>query len=270
VLRTFWIGLAFWAALSGAAANAAPERIVSLSLCTDQLLLTLAPRERITALTYLATRPDLSTLWQEAHGIPQVRGSAEEVLSLQPDLVLAGTFGARPTVRLLRQFGIPILTLPPAEDFASVREQIRQVAEAIGEPGRGAVALAALDQDLAQLAITPPRTGAFYRQSGYTSGSGTLADAIMQAASMANVAVAAGVRGSGYLPLERLLIERPDWLITSDYKRDVPTLGNRLLSHPALRGAAGGEFVLPGHLTSCGGGWNVRATRLLAALPPVR
>jgi iron complex transport system substrate-binding protein len=91
----------------------------------------------------------------------------------------------------------------------------------------------------------------------------------MRAANMVNVAVASGVEGSGYLPLERLLIERPQWLITSDYKRDVPTLGNRALRHPALRGTPGGEFTLPGKLTTCGGGWNVQAARLLAALPAV-
>lgn len=87
---------------------------------------------------------------------------------------------------------------------------------------------------------------------------------------MANVAVAAGIRGSGHLPPERRVIEQPDWLITSDYKRNVPTLGRRSLRHPVLRTMAGGEFVLTGHLISCGGGWNLEAARLLAALPPVR
>ncbi len=270
MFRTFWIGLAFWAALSGAAAHAKPQRIVSLNSCTDQLLLTLAPRERIVALTFQATRPQASTLWQEAQGIRQVRGSAEEVLALQPDLVLAGLFTTRHTIKLLRQFGVPVVTLPPAQDFATVRDQLQQVAQLIGEEQRGALALAAFDRDLAKLTRTPPRSGAFYHQSGYSHGSGTLANAVMQGSQMDNVAVAAGLQGSGYLPLERLLIEQPDWLITSDYKRDVPTLGNRILQHPALRGLSGGEFVMPGRLTTCGGVWNLQAARLLAALPAVR
>ncbi len=258
------------AALLSVTINAKPQRIVSLNYCTDQLLLILAPRERIAALTYLATQPQSSTLWQEAQGIPQIRGSAEEVLALQPDLVLAGAFTTRHTIKLLRQFGIPVVTLPSAQNFDDVRAQIQQIARLIGEEQRGAAALAAFDQQLAQLAQTAPRSGAFYHQGGYTYGSGTLADAIMQASRMDNAAVAAGVRGSGYLALERLLIEQPDWLITSDYKRDVPTLGSRILDHPALRGMPGGEFVMPGRLMTCGGVWNLNAAQLLAALPVVR
>lgn len=256
-----------WLIVCGAAAGAAPQRIVSIHSCTDQLLLTLVPRHRIAALSYLAIRPDLSSLWREAQGIPQVRPSAEEVLALKPDLVLAGSFRDRHTVELLDQFGIKVVTLPPADDFAAVRQQVRQVATAVGEQHRGEAVLAAMDRELAQLATTAPRTGVFYWQGGYTSGSGTLAHAVMRAARMVNVAAVAGLEGSGYLPLERLLVEQPQWLITSDYKRDVPTLGSRMLHHPALRSVPSGEFVMPGRLTSCGGAWNLEAVRLLAALP---
>ena len=262
------LGIALCLALSAAALESAPQRIVSIHSCADQLLLSLARRERIAAVSYLATRPDLSSLWRAAQGIPQVRGSAEEVLALEPDLVLAGVYRGRHTVELLQHFGISVVTLPRARDFADVRRLIRQVAAAIGEDRRGEAALAAMDRELAQLASTPPRTGAFYHQGGYSYGSGTLADTVMQAAHMVNVAVKTGLEGSGYLPLERLLIERPQWLITSDYKRDVPTLGSRMLRHPALRDLAGGELVLPGRLTSCGGGWNIDAVRRLVALPP--
>nr|VFJ55439.1 MAG: hypothetical protein BECKFW1821B_GA0114236_10239 [Candidatus Kentron sp. FW]VFJ76125.1 MAG: hypothetical protein BECKFW1821C_GA0114237_109912 [Candidatus Kentron sp. FW] len=66
-----------------------------------------------------------------------------------------------------------------------------------------------------------------------------------------------------------LMLARPDWLITSDYKRDAPTLGSRSLRHPVLRALPGGEFILPGNLTACGGPWNARAVALLAGLPAV-
>lgn len=159
--RALGIELAVMLLGCGAPVAGAPQRIVSPSSRTDQLLLSLAPRQRITALTDLATRPDLSPLWREAAGIAQVRGSAEEVLLLQPDLVLANTYRPRQTVKLLRQFGIPILTLPPAKNFADVRQQIRGVAAAVGEPLRGVAMLAALERELAQLATTASRSGAF-------------------------------------------------------------------------------------------------------------
>nr|VFJ58987.1 MAG: iron complex transport system substrate-binding protein [Candidatus Kentron sp. FM]VFJ62321.1 MAG: iron complex transport system substrate-binding protein [Candidatus Kentron sp. FM]VFK13236.1 MAG: iron complex transport system substrate-binding protein [Candidatus Kentron sp. FM] len=252
-----------------AAAETAPHRLVSLNTCTDQLLLMLARRERIAALTYLATRQEVSSLWREARGIPQVRGSAEEILMLQPDLVLAGIYTTRYTIELLRQFRVPVISLPPANDFADVRRQIRQVAEAIGEEKRGEALVAAFDQDLARLSTTRPRSGVFYRNGGYSVGRGTLSDAVMRAANMENAAAIAGLEGSGFLPLEQLVMARPDWLITSDYQHGVPTLGSRSLRHPVLRALPGGEFILPGNLTACGGPWNTRAVELLAGLPPV-
>nr|VFJ55514.1 MAG: iron complex transport system substrate-binding protein [Candidatus Kentron sp. FW] len=252
-----------------AAADTAPRRIVSLNTCTDQLLLMLARRERIAALTYLATRQEISSLWKEARGIPQVRGSAEEILMLKPDLVLAGIYTTRYTRKLLKQFGVPVISLPPANNFTDVRQHIRQVAKAIGEEKRGDALVAALDEDLARFAATAPGSGVFYRNGGFSVGRDTLSDAVMRAANLENAAAKAGLTGSGFLPLERLVMARPDWLITSDYKRDVPTLGGRSLRHPVLRALPGGEFVLPGNLTACGGPWNVRAVALLAGLPVV-
>nr|VFJ69470.1 MAG: iron complex transport system substrate-binding protein [Candidatus Kentron sp. FW] len=265
---TFGLALCLTACLwaGRAAADTAPRRIVSLNTCTDQLLLMLARRERIAALTYLTTRQEISSLWREARAIPQVRGSAEEILMLQPDLVLAGIYTTRYTRKLLKQFGVPVISLPPANNFTDVRRHIRQVAKAIGEEKRGEALVATFDKDLARLAATRPRSGVFYRNGGYSAGHGTLSDAVMRAANMENAAAVAGLDGSGFFPLERLVMARPDWLITSDYKRDVPTIGTRVLRHPALRTLLGGEFVLPGNLTACGGPWNARAAELLAGL----
>ncbi|MGI9403532.1 MAG: hypothetical protein ACR2OF_03355, partial [Hyphomicrobium sp.] len=58
-VRKLMLGFAtLLAAGQGAAFSARaepPQRIVSLTVCTDQLLLDLAPRKRIAAVSYLAT-----------------------------------------------------------------------------------------------------------------------------------------------------------------------------------------------------------------------
>ena len=69
------------------------RRIVSLDLCTDQLLVELVARERIAAVTYLAAHASLSAIPEQARGLPITHGGAEDVLRLDPDLVLAGPFG---------------------------------------------------------------------------------------------------------------------------------------------------------------------------------
>ena len=56
---------------AGLAARAAkPERIVSVNLCTDQMLLELAPRQRIAAVTNLATDPLSTPVPEQAAGLP--------------------------------------------------------------------------------------------------------------------------------------------------------------------------------------------------------
>jgi iron complex transport system substrate-binding protein len=68
------------AALLGARADAAPQRVVSTFLCTDEYVYRLVPRERIAALSYLSAdrHPVVSTIVDKVKGIRLTRGSAEE------------------------------------------------------------------------------------------------------------------------------------------------------------------------------------------------
>ena len=59
--------LAPWPANAG---ERAPQRIVSLNLCTDQLLMMLVEPERIAAVSYHAVNPDTSNLAREARDLP--------------------------------------------------------------------------------------------------------------------------------------------------------------------------------------------------------
>ena len=73
-----------------AGGRASRSRIVSLDLCTDQLLVELVDRARIAAVTHLAADPTVSAIPEKARGIPITRGAAEDVLRYDPDLILAG------------------------------------------------------------------------------------------------------------------------------------------------------------------------------------
>lgn len=257
---------------AGAVGAVAPQRIISLNLCTDQILLQLVPKERIAALSWLSHNPESAALYRQAQGLPTVRGSAEEVLALQPDLVLAGTATTRHTTRLLRDYGVAVLVLPGAESFAGVYGQIRAVASAVGEVARGEAVIASMNEReqfmLAKLTTTlghaPLRTATPYWSGGRSAGAGTLYDDILRAAGYANGGARAGLKGYGALPLERLVAQAPQVLLTNDYKRGVPTLGSRLLKHPALIGLGAKEVTLPSRLMVCGGPWNLDASALLA------
>ena len=162
-----------------------PKRIVSLNLCTDQLLMMLVDSDRIAAVSYLSRNEDTSVMAQQARKLPLAYGFAEEILTLKSDLVLAGTFTTRPTVALLKRLGHNVLVVPPAYSLDDIRKNVRLVAAAVGEEEKGAALIDAFDQRLKRLA-RPPSDPKFtivtYYANNYTSGSNTLADDVIRAA----------------------------------------------------------------------------------------
>ena len=229
--------LALLVALVPAAAEAEPpRRIVSMNLCADQLLMLLADRERIASVSFLAAEPRASAMAEQARGLRLNHGLAEQILPLEPDLVIAGIFTTRPTVALLRKLGYRVLDLPVASSLAEVRANIRQVADAIDEPARGEALIAGFDARLAALRPSsegPPPLAALYWANGLTSGHGTLAAAITRAAGLRNLAVELGLAGTWQLPLETLLSAAPEALVMGRIRAH-PALANESFRHPAL------------------------------------
>ena len=230
-----WLASGALAAAFADAAAAKPERIVSLNICTDQLLLLLVEPERIASLSFFARDPEYSALAARAHGLRTNQGSIEEILPLAPDLVLAGTFTTRATVFLLRRLGYRVVEVPPETSFAEARANIGRVAAAVGEPTRGEALIAELDRALGEVrAAAQKPLAAFYWANGFTSGRGTLANAVAEHAGFSNLAAVRGVRGIAQLPLERLLAAEPD-LVILGRRHDGAALANETFLHPALR-----------------------------------
>lgn len=250
------------------AAQAKPSRIVSLNLCTDQLVLLLAQPERIAALSFLARDPHLSYMAEAAKAYRVVRGSADEVVLLEPDLVFAQTYGARSTVALLRELDIRVLELPLANSLDDVRRQVRTVAEALGEEARGERLIADMEARLARTAPSPrPLSAVVYQANGYAVGPDTLVDDVLGRAGLVNIAPRLGLSRGGYLPLETLLIAEPQVLIVEEQRPGASSLAEQLLDHPALKRAIAGKPLvrMPSRLWICGGPFVVEAVELLAA-----
>ncbi|MEL6792466.1 MAG: ABC transporter substrate-binding protein [Pseudomonadota bacterium] len=230
-------GPAVAAALSliPAAVVAAPERVVSMNLCTDQLAMLLAAPGQLLAVSYLAHDPRASSMAEEAKAYPANRGLAEEVFLMKPDLVIAGTFTTRATVDMLRRLDVEVVEFAPANSLDDVRARLLQMGEALGREAEAAHLIAEFDADLAAARADGgdrPRAALYYANS-YTLGAGTLADSVVDAAGLANVAVELGYDGGGRLPLETLVMETPDLVVTG---RDMEgtALAEENLAHPAL------------------------------------
>jgi iron complex transport system substrate-binding protein len=259
----------------GAATGASPQkpgRIVSLNVCTDQLLLSLADRERIVSLTFLAADPSASAMAKAARGFPVNRGRAEEVLALDPDLVLAGSTAATPTVQLLKRLGHRVVVVPLATTLAHIPRNIRAVAKAIGEDKRGERLVTRFENDLRRITSGPrkephPRV-ILLGPGGVSSGAGSLAGAVMEAAGWANAGKALGLAGVGRIPLETALASRARLVILSSLTEEHPSLAAAYLGHPALTRAFKGRTVIRmyHHRWACGTPQVLGAVRRLARI----
>ena len=242
------------ASIAAAGAEAMPQarRIVSANLCADRLVLALAPRAHVVSASALAFDPALSTVWREAQGLRPNRGDAEEILALSPDLVVLGAHAPRATAEALRRLGLRVHVVGLAEDLGAAKAEIRSLARALGEGARGDEMVAALDARIAAIAAgATTRRAAVLLAGGWTAGSGTMADALLAAASVANIASRAGLRGHGALRLEALVAADPDLLVVEDAGDAGASLSAELLAHPVLARGRARVLRMPARLWAC-------------------
>jgi iron complex transport system substrate-binding protein len=238
------------------AADSGPQHVMSLSMCTDALLLELLPPERIASVTYYSRDPSNSYQWPQAAKVRINWGTVEEVLAEKPDLVLAGTYTTPAARAVLKKLHWPLLEVPPAADFEQIRAVTRQVAHALRRDAIGEALIANMDSTLQKLAAAKPRQiirVAAWGEGRSIPGKGTLFDAILTAAGGVNIA--ASLDGGAYtsFEVEQLIAAHPDVLAYSSDITDTPGLNTEMAQHPLIRKLYSGRTVTyPGALYSCG------------------
>ncbi|MFE9764844.1 hemin ABC transporter substrate-binding protein [Streptomyces sp. NPDC005808] len=113
----------------------AADRIVPLSGSLSEIVFTLGLGDRVVA-------RDITATFAQAEKLPVVTRnhdvSAESVLSLEPDLVLAETTtGPDEAMEQIRDAGVPVLVVDPALGLDDVGPRIQAVADALGVPADG-------------------------------------------------------------------------------------------------------------------------------------
>jgi len=258
--------IAAWVMTVPAAAEP-PKRVVSMNVCTDQLAMLVAADGQLYSVSHLARDPGSSVLVEDAGRYAVNHGLAEEVFLMQPDLVLAGTYTTRATVDLLRRLGIRVEEFAPETSFDDIRANLTRIGHILEREERAEELVAQLDDTLAALETTkrPGARVAAYDANSYTSGTGTLVDAVVKASGMTNVADELGLAGMARLPLELLIMARPDLLVEGEAPYATPSLAEESLTHPAFRALAQETRMvgLPPAHTVCGTPFTAEAARIL-------
>lgn len=264
------IGAMLWLGAANAAPAAdAPGRVVSMNVCTDQLAMLIARPGQLHSVSWLAADPTISVLADDTGGLVLNHGLAEQIFLMKPDLVIAGTFSTRATVALLNRLGFRVEEFEPAASFDDIRANIARMGDLLGNPGRAADLIARFDADLAALNANPPsdRTLALYYANNYTSGAGTLADAVVEASGLRHLGREMGYAGTVKLPLEMLVAAEPDLVAGRARDFGAPAKAQEGFRHPAYRAVAGEGrgIAIDSKYWVCGGPFTLEAARRLAA-----
>lgn len=223
----FAISLVF----SGAAA-AAPLRVASLNLCTDELLLVLAEPRQILSVSYLSQLRAETPLWTQAQRYRRNDGSLVSVAGMKPDLVLTMGGGARDRVRIAEKLGLRILDVPYPQSLGDIEAAIGRVAAALGRVDAGKRAVG----QIAGLQRSAPKT---VRDTIWLGGGGRSMAARGLAADWMRLA---GLRQrplqGDRVSLEQLLVRPPAVLLRSDYRQGQYSGEQRWLAHPLAAGAS--------------------------------
>jgi iron complex transport system substrate-binding protein len=261
------ICLAFMAmfATTGSA-QARPQRIVSTNVCADQLVLLLANPAHVVSVSSLATDSQISNLADKARGYRVNHARAEEIIQLQPDLIIGDVQTGRHANRLAASIGVPVHLVAWPSSIADVEKIILDLGEVLEEQVQARRIVASMQQGMGP--ARPQSVSAMvYEPNGLTTGPGSLSHDVLQRAGLSNSAASMGGGSYGAVPLERVIMSPPQLLILDDSYAGTSSRAQSLLRHPAFLslGKRTSIYRIPSKLWLCPGPWVADAVSLLAA-----
>jgi iron complex transport system substrate-binding protein len=238
-----------------APARAQLPTVASINLCTDQLVLSVAAPEQILSLSWLASDPEESMLAEEAGRYPVNYGSAEELIGIGAEVVIAGTQTSPFTRGLLRRLGARVVEIEPETSLADTYRNLLAVGAAIDRGAEAERAVAAMRAQVESIRARAPasvRSAIVVRPGGFTIGRDTLANELLELAGLENGVAELDRWGS--LSIETLLGVRPEFIVITRYRADEASLANSIFAHPALVGLRAQQktLAIESRHVSCG------------------
>ena len=207
--------------------RAAPRRIISLTLASDEMLLSLVDGARMVGVTTYAADPGVSNVAARVAasrpaGLMTLTLNVETIVSLKPDLVIVANWSDAGAVKLLRDAGLTVYLMASGLTVASIEATIARLGLMTDTQDRAASIITDMEK---RLAATARRVAAVapaarvrvmdYAPWGSAQGRGSSWDEIIRRAGLTDAVGDATADEWGQVPLSRegLLKIDPDMLI---------------------------------------------------------
>jgi iron complex transport system substrate-binding protein len=195
--------------------------IVSLNPCTDAILAEVADPAQILAVSHYSHDPRGTSMdLAAARRFRATGGTVEEVLALDPDVVVGSSFMDPAQRAALADLGMRVETVGIASSVAASEAQVRQLAAVAGHPERGEALLARIEAALYDARPSgPPVQAILWQPDGIVPGEGALISELMRRTGFTNASAERGMGQADYLSLERLLSDPPRVLLVAGSER---------------------------------------------------
>ncbi len=235
--------------------------IVSLNPCTDAILAEVAEPDRLLAISHYSHAPASSSMdAAKAQKYNAIGATVEEVLALQPDMVVASSFLAPATLAALTDLEVQVATFGIANTPQDSITQIAELAALAGNVEGGEALIGRINAALRRYTHNGQTLSAvLWQPAGIVPGEASLVSALMRHSGFASHSAAIGLGQADYLSLEQLLANPPDVLLIAGNERSQ--------THPALARLEGTHIArLDTSMLYCGGPTIIRALERLAEI----
>ena len=225
-----------------------PQRILTVSAGTDELMLGLVEPERMAAINEsLADREHTNIPWV-CDWIPTViprSPSVEQIAALHPDLVVVTPWMPRENIDAIRELNVPVVVCKSAATMEDIHDNIRLYAAAVGETERGEKLIGMMEEKLAEIRT---KVAAVPEEKKHKSialisimvnygGAGCTFDELCRCTDSINAKAAAGNRMGQEMTKEQLVAANPDYLFFPSYEdgaTNEENYGRQYLEDPSL------------------------------------
>ncbi len=236
--------------------------IVSTNPCVDSVLVRILPPARIAGISHYSQDPAATSIpLSVARRFRGIAGTAEEVIALHPDLVIASTYTPPATQAAYARAGLKTLLLGIPDSIAESQAQVKQIADAVGAPAGGARINTDIDRAVTRWSRKdgPSPSALLYISGDLATGGSTLLNEMMTRVGFRNAAAGYGLTHTGTLSAETIVTQPPAIVIAPERVSRGTALRHRLLPRTP-------QAVFPRVLINCGGPTIPPALERLAAI----
>ncbi|WP_288875210.1 ABC transporter substrate-binding protein [uncultured Fusobacterium sp.] len=196
------------------------KKIISMSMASDELLYALVSKDRILALSGNSDKNEMrSALWNKINDFNQVKDNVEQIMALEPDLVIVPNWIKKTVISQLEDAGINIYVYDTPSNFQEEKNLIKELSCLLEVKNIGARIIKDMDTRLLAIQQKIKKSGKpcprvlEYSHYGSTNGKGSMFDDMLSNIYCKNVASEIGIYRFAKISKELVIDLNPEIIL---------------------------------------------------------